>query len=788
MIGRIISHYKIVDKLGEGGMGAVYRAEDMTLNRLVALKTLSPKFIQNKEARDRFIREAQAASAINHPNITTVFELLEEDDSHYISMEYVDGKTIRDMLESGRVSIRKAVDIVLCVAEALDAAHRKGILHRDVKSANIMVSMEGNVKVMDFGLAHIEERSQLTRTGTMMGTLAYSSPEQLTGHPYDIRSEIWSLGVVFYELVTGVLPFHSPSEGELLFAIINNEQEPPEKLRDDVPATIRALINRMLLKQPELRYQSCRELINDLKIILGELGTSTLKIGITPEVGRERSGRRARFAIIAATAMIGLAALYFLFLAPEPEEILSLEITDPSALFTIRPSSGNPNTSFAFDASGSSDSLDSSAALEIRWDWTNDDAWDTQWTTEKTATHNYGRTGTWTAKVEVRNSGGRTGTFSRQVTVSTAPNVAPTARLAADKVRGDTGTQFTFDASGSSDGEDPLEDLEVRWDWESDGRWDSGWIAEKTSIHRFARAGSYIVEMQIRDTSREWDDATLQIVVSEATEPMLRLSRPVGGETWQIGSTQQITWESEHIDDDVILELWQGGSASSVIESNTPNDGEYDWLITADDISPGSEYHVGIADASSGDVADNSYPPFFEIFDYVYWETDFNQDARSNYFSWFYSRKHTEMKLAGSARLIPAPDGVPFSGNVVKLGEDLLQPFPRMWPGDNPLAPQKGLVIDPSCTAVQIEIEYFEVLKKETDEPFAFIESDQNDERIYLPRTDSVRTEIFELDSSYIDTKGKAQFILSVRSEWGAGETIYVNRIRYTFIGWKMPD
>jgi hypothetical protein len=191
---------------------------------------------------------------------------------------------------------------------------------------------------------------------------------------------------------------------------------------------------------------------------------------------------------------------------------------------------------------------------------------------------------------------------------------------------------------------------------------------------------------------------------------------------------------------------------------------------------------------ASGSLVDNSYPPYFEIFDYVYWETDFNQDARSNYFSWFYSRDHTEMKLAGSARLIPAPDGIPFSSNVVKLGEDILQPFPRMWPGDNPFAPQKGLVIDPSCTAVRIEIEYCEATKKETEEPFAFIVTDQNDDRIYLPRTDGVRTEIIELDSSYLDLEGKAQLIVSVRSEWGAGETIYVNRIRYTFIGWKVPD
>jgi len=215
MIGKTISHYRIVDRLGEGGMGSVWKAEDTTLGRLVAIKSLSRQLAENEEARARFVREAQAASALNHANITTVYELLEDEGEQFIAMEYVEGKTIRDIVESGHVSIRKALDIIIQAAEALEAAHNKGILHRDVKSANIMVSMEGNVKVMDFGLAHLEERSQLTRTGTTMGTLAYSSPEQLTGAQVDRRSEVFSLGCVFYELLTGQLPFRSPSEGEL---------------------------------------------------------------------------------------------------------------------------------------------------------------------------------------------------------------------------------------------------------------------------------------------------------------------------------------------------------------------------------------------------------------------------------------------------------------------------------------------------------------------------------------------------------------------------------------------
>jgi len=307
MIGKTIDRYKIVDKLGEGGMGSVWKAEDTKLNRLVALKTLSPHLAENEEARERFVREAQAASALNHPSITTVYDLLDDDGQHFICMEYVEGKTIRDMVESDRVGVKKAVDITLQATEALGTAHRKGILHRDVKSANIMVSMEGNVKVMDFGLAHLEERSQLTRTGTTMGTLAYSSPEQLTGRPYDERSEIWSLGVVFYELLTGKLPFGSSAEGELVFAIINNEQEHPSTLREDVPEKVEAVVTRMLEKQPELRYEGCGELLNDLNTIRSELETTTVSLSSnTPSASLFQKVRGRLPIVLSAVVVLAL--------------------------------------------------------------------------------------------------------------------------------------------------------------------------------------------------------------------------------------------------------------------------------------------------------------------------------------------------------------------------------------------------------------------------------------------------------------------------------------------------
>ena len=310
MIGRTIGQYQIIDKIGEGGMGTVYKAEDTALRRLVALKALARSLADDEEARVRFVREAQAASSLNHPNITTIYELLQEGEERFICMEYVEGKTIRDMVESSRVSVRKAIDIVAQVAEALESAHQKGILHRDIKSANIMVTMEGRAKVMDFGLAHLEKRSQLTRTGTTLGTLSYSSPEQITGRAVDRRSEIFSLGVVFYELLTRKLPFGGSSEAEIVFAIVNNEPEPLKEYREDVPEVLEAVVARMLEKDPDLRYQNCTELIGDLNGVRREFETTTTRIGPAVSVDRGRRLKRTALAsLLGAIVVVGAATI-----------------------------------------------------------------------------------------------------------------------------------------------------------------------------------------------------------------------------------------------------------------------------------------------------------------------------------------------------------------------------------------------------------------------------------------------------------------------------------------------
>jgi serine/threonine protein kinase len=207
MIGQTVSHYKILEKLGEGGMGVVYKAEDTKLKRTVALKFLSPKAVGTEEDKTRFIHEAQAAAALNHQNICTVYEIDEYENRSFIAMECVEGESLEAKIKSGPLGLDEAARIAVEIAEGLQEAHSKGIIHRDVKSANIMVTATGHVKVMDFGLAKSSSRTQLTRSGTTVGTVAYMSPEQGRGEPVDYRTDIWSLGIVLYEMITGELPF-----------------------------------------------------------------------------------------------------------------------------------------------------------------------------------------------------------------------------------------------------------------------------------------------------------------------------------------------------------------------------------------------------------------------------------------------------------------------------------------------------------------------------------------------------------------------------------------------------
>jgi serine/threonine protein kinase len=238
MEGKTISHYKILDRLGEGGMGVVYKAEDTNLRRIVALKFLRQEVLQDGESKERFLREAQAAAALDHPNICTIYEIDQVDGHIFLSMAFVKGESL-----------------AIQIAEGLQAAHENKIVHRDVKSGNVMVTAGGKVKIMDFGLAHLEDRAKLTKTGARIGTPAYMSPEQVKGESTDRRSDVWSLGVVLYEMIAGRLPFRGETVETVAHSIIYATQEPLTALRSGLPIDLDRIIAKALAKLPSERYQ-----------------------------------------------------------------------------------------------------------------------------------------------------------------------------------------------------------------------------------------------------------------------------------------------------------------------------------------------------------------------------------------------------------------------------------------------------------------------------------------------------------------------------------------------------
>jgi tetratricopeptide (TPR) repeat protein/TolB-like protein/predicted Ser/Thr protein kinase len=265
MIGKTVSHYRILEKLGEGGMGVVYKAEDLQLQRLVALKFLPPHVASDHEEKARFIHEARSASALNHANVTTIHEIGEGPEGLFIAMEYVDGRTLREIIKDGPLALKKVLDIAIQICEGLALAHEKGVIHRDIKSENIMITVRGQVKIMDFGLAKLKGASKLTRTGTTLGTLGYMSPEQASGEEVDQRSDIFSFGVVLYELLTGHLPFRGENQAAIVNAIINEEPQPVARFNTQVTPKIEDIVSKALAKEREERYQHIDDLMADLR-------------------------------------------------------------------------------------------------------------------------------------------------------------------------------------------------------------------------------------------------------------------------------------------------------------------------------------------------------------------------------------------------------------------------------------------------------------------------------------------------------------------------------------------
>lgn len=307
MVGQDVAQYRILEPLGAGGMGVVYRAQDLRLDRPVALKFLPPELTRDEDARRRFLREARAAAQLDHPNICTVYEVGESDDGRlFIAMACYEGETLRDRITKGPVPWREAADLVGQAAAGLAEAHGRGIVHRDIKPANLFLTARGQVKVLDFGLAKLTGGSALTHTGTTVGTVAYMSPEQAGGGAADERSDVWSLGVVLFELLTGRTPFRGEHMQAMIRSILNDEPESLTALMQDVPPALPALVARCLAKNPAERFPSAQALADSLGDCLG-VETPTLQLPRAQARAARQWWRRRRVAVAALTILAAAA-------------------------------------------------------------------------------------------------------------------------------------------------------------------------------------------------------------------------------------------------------------------------------------------------------------------------------------------------------------------------------------------------------------------------------------------------------------------------------------------------
>jgi tetratricopeptide (TPR) repeat protein/predicted Ser/Thr protein kinase len=330
MIGQTISHYRILEKLGEGGMGIVYKAHDTKLDRDVALKFLPHHITATADEQARFLQEARAASALNHPNICGIHSIGEDGEKQFIEMEYVDGKTLRQMVPIQKT--QTAIDYAIQIGEALQEAHSKGVVHRDVKTDNIMVNSKNQIKVMDFGLAKLKGSLKLTKTSSTVGTLAYMAPEQIQGGEVDARSDIFSFGVVLYEMLTGHVPFRGEHEAAMVYSIVNEEPTPINRYLPEVSSELVHVLNRALEKDPEDRYQGVHDMVIDLRRLKKQTSrvSRVVPAGQPSERVAESAGKRSNGAwptriplkirwLLGGLAVVVLAALAYVVFRPSGE-------------------------------------------------------------------------------------------------------------------------------------------------------------------------------------------------------------------------------------------------------------------------------------------------------------------------------------------------------------------------------------------------------------------------------------------------------------------------------------